>query len=128
MNSSTRKTAIARNKIYQIIEPADDNLASKIYDLFIMVVIIASIVPLAFKQTNTVFDTIEYVTVSIFVIDYIMRLFTADLKLNKSVLSFFIYPITPMAIIDLLSILPSISIFSYASISIIPAGVQGRKS
>ena len=34
---------------------------------------------------------------------------TADLKLNKSVLSFFTYPITPLAIIDLLSILPSLT-------------------
>lgn len=37
---------------------------------------------------------------------------TADLKLNKSVLSFFIYPITPLAIIDLLSILPSLTILN----------------
>ena len=98
-----------RNKIYQIIEPADDNLFSKIYDVFIMMAIVVSIIPLAFKQTNVIFNILEYVTVSIFVIDYALRLLTADLKLNKSTLSFFIYPITPMAVIDLLSILPSLT-------------------
>ena len=69
-----------RKKLYQIIEPAEDNLLSKIYDFIIMLVIIASLVPLAFKETNIVFETIEYITVSIFILDYIMRLFTADLK------------------------------------------------
>ena len=101
-----------RNKIYQIIEPADDNLFSKIYDVFIMMAIVVSIIPLAFKQTNVIFNIIEYVTVSIFVIDYALRLLTADLKLNKSTLSFFIYPITPMAVIDLLSILPSLTMLN----------------
>ena len=101
-----------RNKIYQIIEPADDNLFSKIYDVFIMMAIVVSIIPLAFKQMNVIFNIIEYVTVSIFVIDYALRLLTADLKLNKSTLSFFIYPITPMAVIDLLSILPSLTMLN----------------
>jgi voltage-gated potassium channel len=101
-----------RNKIYQIIEPAVDNLLSKIYDLLIMIVIIISVIPLAFKETNRLFDIIECVTVIIFIIDYLLRLFTADLKLHKSISSFFIYPITPMAMIDLLSILPSITILN----------------
>ena len=47
-----------------------------------------------------------------FCLDYLLRLFTADLKLGKSVASFFIYPLTPMALIDLLSILPSITILN----------------
>ena len=101
-----------RKKLYQIIEPANDNALSKIYDFFMMTVIVISIMPLAFKETNIIFDIIEYITVSIFIIDYFLRLITADLKLNKSVLSFLIYPITPLAIIDLLSILPSLTILN----------------
>ncbi len=107
-----RKKNIMRNKIYQIIEPANNNIWSKIYDFFMMTVIIVSIIPLAFKDTYTVFNITEYITVSIFLADYFLRLLTADLKLHKSVLSFFIYPITPMAIIDLLSILPSLTILN----------------
>ena len=77
-----------------------------------MAVIVASIIPLAFKETNVAFLWIEYITVSIFILDYILRICTADLKIGKSVRSFFIYPITPMAIIDLISILPSISLLN----------------
>ena len=99
-----------RKKLYSIIEPADaGNTLSKIYGFIMMTVILVSIIPLAFKETNTAFLWIEYITVSIFVVDYILRLCTADFKIGKSVKSFFIYPITFMAIIDLLSILPSIS-------------------
>lgn len=101
-----------REKIYQIIEPAKDNFWSKVYDFFMMATIVLSIIPLAFKETNVFFNVLEYVMVSIFIVDYLFRLLTADLKLHKSVLSFFVYPLTPMAIIDLLSILPSLTIIN----------------
>ena len=101
-----------RQKLYEIIEPSKGNLASKIYDFFMMAVILISLFPLAFKTTNTLFVVIDCVTVSVFIVDYLLRLFTADLKLKKSVASFFLYPLTPMAIIDLVSILPSITILN----------------
>ena len=101
-----------RKKIYQIIEPAQDSTLSKIYDFLMMAVIVVSLIPLAFKESNKAFSIIEMITVSIFVVDYILRLITADYKLNRSGLSFLIYPITPMAIIDLLSILPSITMLN----------------
>ena len=102
-----------RKKLYSIIEPVDNGTKlSGIYDFIMMATIVISIVPLAFKETNLIFQWIDYITVGIFVLDYILRLFTADYKLNKSVASFFVYPITPMAIIDLLSILPSITVLN----------------
>ena len=63
-----------RKKLYEIIEPARDNLLSKIYDFFMMAMIVASLVPLAFKETNPVFNVIEYVTVSVFCLDYLLPL------------------------------------------------------
>ena len=101
-----------RKKIYEIIEPAKNNLLSSIYDVFMMAVIVVSLVPLAFKETNTAFTVMEYATVGIFVLDYLLRLWTADLKLKKSAFSFFLYPLTPMALVDLLSILPSLTILN----------------
>lgn len=83
-----------------------------IYDFVMLVTIIISIIPLAFKENNTVFQWIDYVTVAIFILDYFLRLITADYKLNKSIASFFIYPITPMAVIDLLSILPTLTVLN----------------
>lgn len=72
-----------------------------------MVVIIISLVPLAFKETNAAFGIIDKITACIFILDYAARLSTADLKLKKGPFSFVLYPFTPMAIIDLLAILPS---------------------
>lgn len=102
-----------RKKLFSVIEPVDNgSKLSNIYDFIMMATIVISVVPLAFKETNTVFRWIDYITVSIFVLDYMLRLITADYKLRKSAVSFFIYPITPMAIIDLVSILPSISVLN----------------
>lgn len=102
-----------RKKLFSVIEPVENgNKLSNIYDFIMMATIIISVVPLAFKETNIVFQWIDYITVSIFILDYFLRLVTADLKLKKSVFSFFVYPITPMAIIDLISILPSITVLN----------------
>ena len=102
-----------RKRLFEVIETAKENdRLSNVYDIFMMIVIVASLIPLAFKSENTVFFIIDKVAVVIFIIDYILRLFTADYKLNKGALSFLIYPITPMAIIDLVCILPSLSIIN----------------
>ncbi|MGN1275504.1 MAG: ion transporter [Floccifex sp.] len=100
-----------RRRIFEIIEVAKDNDRwSQIYDTFMMITICISIIPLAFKEQTELFLLIDKITVLIFVFDYILRLFTADLKLNKGKLSFVCYPFSFMAIVDLLSILPSIFI------------------
>ena len=97
-----------RERIFEIIEVSRDNdKLSAAYDIFMMIVIVISVIPLAFVTSYPVFDIIDKITVTIFIIDYIMRFVTADLKLKKGVMSFVYYPFTPMAIIDLISILPS---------------------
>ena len=99
-----------RKRIFEIIETAkEDDRLSNVYDVFMMIVIVLSLVPLAFKTEYTLFVVFEKIAVVIFIIDYILRLWTADLKLKKGALSFLLYPVTPMALIDLLCILPSIS-------------------
>ncbi len=102
-----------RSKIYSIIDSNHSN--SKIndsYDFFMIITIIISLIPLAFKETNVVFKWIDYITVSIFIVDYLLRFITADFRLKKSLTSFLIYPFTPIAVIDLLSILPSITVLN----------------
>lgn len=103
-----------RKRIHQIIEIAEENdLTSRIYDIFMMLVIFASLIPLAFKEQPPVFLWLDRITVTVFIIDYILRLITADFKLKgKGIKAFVIYPFTPMAIIDLFSILPSITILN----------------
>ncbi len=104
-----------RKKIYDIIQPSDNNesMLSSAYDWFMMAVIIISLVPLAFKNNETgIFNVIDTVCVVIFIIDYIARWSTADYQLNRGAVSFIIYPFTPMAILDLLCILPSLHLLS----------------
>ncbi len=97
-----------REKIYEIIETKSSNgFLSSLYDYFMIVTIVASLVPLAFKTTFFCLSVIEEVTVVIFILDYFLRLITADLKLKKGWKSFLIYPFSIMAIVDLLCILPA---------------------
>lgn len=98
-----------RKRVFEIIEVGEEtDIISKIYDVFMMVTIVISLAPLVTKQESIVFHYLETITVSIFIFDYILRLVTADYKLGKNTKSFFLFPITPMALIDLFSILPSI--------------------
>ena len=101
-----------RERIYQIIEKSDgEDKPSRIYDTLMLVSIVGSLIPLAFKTENTIFLVIDKTAMGIFIIDYLLRWATADFKYEKrGILSFLKYPFSPMAIIDLLSILPSLSI------------------
>ena len=104
-----------REKLFSVIDSANNNTKlSDTYDFIMMAAIVASIFPLAFKETNAIFLWIDRITVSLFILDYILRLITADFKIKKSVSSFFIYPFTPMAVIDLVSILPSLTVLNSA--------------
>lgn len=100
-----------RKRTYRIIELSDgSDIWGTLYHYFMMIVIFASIVPLAFKRNAEVFSLIDKIAVVIFIIDYLLRLFTADLKYGSSGVSPFLrYPFSWMAIIDLLSILPSVA-------------------
>ena len=66
-------------------------------------VILASLVPLAFKETNPVFTALDRLSACVFCVDYALRLLTADLKLHRGGWSFLLYPLTPMALVDLLA-------------------------
>lgn len=62
-----------KTRIYEIIEVSkEDDIASHIYDLFMMITIFISIIPLAFKQETQLFTTLDLITVIIFIIDYLL--------------------------------------------------------
>ncbi|MEE0867065.1 MAG: ion transporter [Clostridia bacterium] len=100
-----------RKKLFEVIEPSQNkNIISSIYDIFMILVILLSILPLCFKQTSNVLNIINTICLLVFIIDYFLRWFTADYKYNKkSLMSFMRYPFGIFAIIDIVSILPSIS-------------------
>lgn len=104
---------VSRKRIFEIIERGRSNdMLSVTYDVFMLFVISASIIPLMFVENIPIFLYVESITVPIFIFDYILRWVTADYKLKKKALSFLYYPFTPMAIVDLLSILPGLNVLT----------------
>ena len=102
-----------RNRLFEFIDTNESSSRlSRAYDLFMMVVIVVSIIPLMFTDQHPGFRTIELVTVSIFIVDYILRWMTADFKMGRGNRSFLLYPFTFMAVIDLLSIIPVFTVMN----------------
>ena len=52
-----------RKRLFEIIELSDGDRKSAAYDYSMMIVIIISLIPLAFKETTPLFSIIDYVTV-----------------------------------------------------------------
>ena len=102
-----------RKRIYEIIEQGKrGDKVSIAYDILMLIAIIVSIIPLMFVEEHPIFHYIEIVTVSIFIIDYFMRWITADFRSPSKKVPFLTYPFTFWAIIDLLSILPALSLLA----------------
>lgn len=103
-----------RLKIYNLVDVVDttgDDIPNfDFYDFFMMGVIFTSIIPLLFKEDTPLLVMIDKITVIIFIIDYILRWITADIRdKSNSLFSFVKYPFTLMAVMDLLSIIPSLT-------------------
>ena len=103
-----------RKNIYEVINGSHkERKWSHFYDGFMVIVIFLSLLPLNFKEDNLAFIILDKVCAGIFIIDYLLRWMTADFSSDKKPLSAFLsYPLTFMAIIDLVSILPSLSLLS----------------
>ena len=69
-----------RRRLFEIIEVSEDensgDRVSAAYDAIMLLAIIISIIPLAFKQTNRFFDISGIITTWLFVVDYVLRLIT----------------------------------------------------
>lgn len=102
-----------REQIYHLIRKANRNeRMSKLYNFMICGVATLSIIPLMFKESNYFLETIDLITVYILFMDYILRWIVADyaMKKTKGIWPFIIYPLTPLAILDFASILPSLGL------------------
>lgn len=107
-----------RERIFQIVQRArpGDKL-SHAYDIFIVAIAFLSIVPLMFRPQDmgpelaSAMNMLDVVTVYILFLDYILRWMTHDIKTGKKGWKEFAkYPFTPLAVIDLLAILPSLGV------------------
>lgn len=102
-----------KKRIFDIIEVSKDNdITSTAYDIMIFFAVIDGLIPLTTKVTNTYTLILEVAATSIFLLDYILRIYTSDYKMGvKSYKAYIANMLSPMSIIDLLSIIPIISIF-----------------
>ncbi len=100
-----------RKKIYHIIEPKynnKDSIISRVYDWVMLLAIFVAIIPLMFREQQQLFYYFDVIPCALFILDYVLRWITADYRMPKyGIWAFVIYPFTLMAIIDLLSILPT---------------------
>lgn len=102
-----------REKVKEIVEARNDSQSSRIYDWLMLVAIVIGIVPLMFREQCRIFWYFDLVSGCCFIIDYLLRWVTADLSSKKNrFVAFLLYPFTPMAIIDLLSILPTVNLLN----------------
>ena len=108
-----------RTRIYEIIaRPKRGDNASHLYDLFIVLVSILSLVPVVFhangldESTQHTLQIIDIVAVYILCFDYLLNWMTFDIAQGKrgKWTEFLKYPFTITAIVNLLSILPTLNL------------------
>lgn len=106
-----------KERIYEIIEKGSkDDKISLTFDRFIVMLVILNIFAIVLESFEPLklryeyaFRTFEYISIFIFSVEYLLRLWTAELKFKgRNKLSSLVkYIISPIALIDLISILPS---------------------
>ena len=108
-----------RTRIYEIIaRPKRGDNASHLYDLLIVLVSILSLVPVVFhtngldESTQHTLQIIDIVAVYILCFDYLLNWMTFDIAQGKQGkwTEFLKYPFTITAIVNLLSILPTLNL------------------
>ncbi len=99
-----------RKRIFQTVHMYNGNATSIVYKYFMILFIVLSIVPLTFKESNEILRDIEFLCLVVFVIDYMLRWCTADLKLkNESFVAFLKFPFRLISIVDILSVFALLS-------------------
>ena len=104
---------VNRKWISDLVEPGKPGVLSQVYDCLMLVAIALGTVPLLFREYRPLFWYFDIFSSVIYIVDYILRWMTCDLRSEKPRWkAFLLYPFTPMAILDLLSILPTFELVS----------------
>jgi voltage-gated potassium channel len=105
-----------KEKIYRILEPASEgDLFSKAFDIFLFSVIFLNVLAVILESVESIgvaysgfFEMFSLFSVVFFTIEYLMRLWTCTVnqKFERPVIGRLRYALTPMALIDLLVLVP----------------------
>ena len=98
-----------RARLKTLLYSGEKTKIGTVYETVSIILIVVSLIPLAFKKEYLLLLITDKVCAFLFCIDYILRWITADYNKENKPLSFIKYPFSFMAIIDLLSILPSVT-------------------
>ncbi len=105
-----------KKRTFEIINKAEEgDLASALFDWLIMILIVLSVVMIVLESFQSlrieygrVFKIFETVTVTVFAVEYLLRIWTADLLYPEAKHPRLKYIFSLMALIDLLAIVPSL--------------------
>lgn len=102
-----------KKRIYEIIEVSKKgDKVSRAYDNMMLVAVIAGLIPLTMKTENKYSVILDFVVAGMFLLDYCFRIYTSDYKMGiKCYQAYLAYAFTPMAIVDLLAIVPVAAFF-----------------
>jgi voltage-gated potassium channel len=106
-----------RRRVYEILEPAaPGDRASHIVDMLLLFLIVANVVALVTETVEPIrasapafFVWLERTTIALFSVEYLLRLWsaTADARFARPVSGRARWAATPLAIFDLLAVLPA---------------------
>ncbi|MDO4841585.1 MAG: ion transporter [Phoenicibacter congonensis] len=108
-----------RTRVCEIVNRAQQgDHVSRFYDIFIVVVALLSVVPTLFRlqdmppEAQAVLRFFDIISVYLLAFDYLLRWMTADIHAGRrgDWREFVKFPFTPLAIIDMLAILPTLEI------------------
>lgn len=98
-----------KERIFHVINAEDSkSIWSKLYNIFNIIIIILSLLPLVFKEQTPILIRIDQIALTFFIIEYLLHLWTADIKYkDRSKLKAYLsYPLSFYGLVDLLSIIP----------------------
>ncbi len=105
-----------KKRIYEILEVAKPgDIASRVFDKFILTLIFLNVVAVVlgtvqnlFAQHRVLFIRFELVSVIVFTVEYILRVWSCTLnpKYRKPITGRLRFMLTPLALIDLFAVLP----------------------
>lgn len=105
-----------KQRTFEILEPpAEGDIPSKVFDAFIITLILLNVLAIILESFQSIRIKYEWIlkgfeifSVVIFTVEYILRIWTADLKMKEKnpFLSRGRFLLTPMSLVDFFAILP----------------------
>jgi voltage-gated potassium channel len=120
---------LSKTVVWRLLEPSSRGtfLERAVHGLLMglillnVVAVVLESIPAYAARFNTIFRWFEYVSISVFGVEYVARLWscTVDARYARPFLGRLRYALTPMAVVDLVAILPTFLMFVPADLRVI---------